>query len=262
MAIISLLAITSVSALANLPLSRTKQSCNPIGRITQGTSANFRRGEVVCEGDRITAPRNVRLLCFTNAVEVSIDETRMSEINDSLCAIATVPSNPSVRPCDRTGISRLLCLVPKGPEEQFQLIEPDAVSINPRPDISWVEVSAADSYTVRVVGPDLVWERTVDAVMTEMDYPENEEAMREGHAYEVLVVANRHEDSVTASKVVNIQTTGETISLQSRQMEPSRTDAKKHCCSSAQFRPAVKLQPYLAPDPLPRRNDPSGLSYP
>ena len=123
---------------------------------------------------------------------------------------------PAVRLCNRTGISRLLCLVPKGPEEQFQLIEPDAVSINPRPNISWVEVSATDSYTVRVIGSDLVWEKTVDAVMTEMDYPEDEEAMQEGHAYEVLVIANRPQESLQASKVVNIQTAGETVSLKPR----------------------------------------------
>lgn len=212
-AIIGPFAITSLSALANLPSSRTKQSCNPIGRITQGTSANFRRGEVICEGDRITAPRNVRLLCFATTIEISIDEARVSEIDDSLCATAAAPGNPAVRPCNRTGISRLLCLVPKGPEEQFQLIEPDAVSLNPRPNISWESVAEAGSYTVQIVGPDLDWERTVVAATTEMAYPEDEKAMQEGHAYEVLVIANRPQESLQASKVVNIQTAGETVSL-------------------------------------------------
>lgn len=93
------------------------------------------------------------------------------------------------------------------------MIEPDAVSINPRPNISWVEVSAANSYTVRVVGPDLDWERTVVAAMTEIAYPEDEEAMQEGHAYEVLVIANRSQESLQASKVINVQTAGETVSL-------------------------------------------------
>ena len=191
---------------------RESNTCHPIGRITQGETSNFRRGQVVCEGDVIQDPIDVEFLCFPGEIISLHGNTVM--VDSALCANATVPQ--TVRHCDQTGISRLLCLIPKGPEEQFQLIEPDAVSANPRPLISWEEVPEAESYTVQVLGLGVAWQRTVEANVTVLSYPEEEASMIEGNAYEVIVVANRAQDSTTASRVVNIQQGEEVISLTPR----------------------------------------------
>lgn len=188
-----------------------KQFCqNPIGRITHGSSENFRRGETVCEGDVVLEPREVQFLCFSSSSLVSLSGEAVTVTQDT-CESATA-SNPRVRPCSRLRIGRF-CLIPKGPEEQFQLIQPDAVSENPRPAISWLAVAEAETYTVRVLGPDISWERTVDAEATELSYPEEEVSMTTGNAYEVFVIAEMPQNSITASKVVNIQLNDELISL-------------------------------------------------
>lgn len=192
---------------------RESNTCHPIGRIAQGSSENFRRGQVICEGDVIRTPRDVEFLCFPGELVVPLSGTTI-EVNSSLCANATVP--PTARRCNRTGIAGLLCRIPKGPDEQFQLIEPDAVSANPRPLIAWEEVSEAESYTVQVLGPGVAWERTVEANVTVLLYPDEEASMIEGNAYEVIVVANRARESITASRVVNIQQGEEVISLTPR----------------------------------------------
>jgi hypothetical protein len=186
--------------------------CDPIGRITQGTSSNFNRGQVICAGEVISDPSEVVFLCFTNAALVPISGRDVT-ISQETCR-DRVAANPSpVRACDRTGLSRLLCLVPKGPGEQFQLIEPDVINTNPRPIISWQAVEGTETYTVSVFGPDLTWERTIGAEFTEIAYPEQEASMTAGNAYEVLVTANRQEP-LTASRIVNVQGEGvESLSL-------------------------------------------------
>ena len=198
------------------PTVNSKQTCDPIGRITHGSSANFRRGQVICSGNTISEPNNVQFLCFSNAALIPITG-RSVVINESICngdeAVATSP----FRQCSRRGIiSRLLCIVPKGPQdqlEQFQLIEPDAVSSNPRPTISWEAAAGTEFYTVSVSGADVDWQRTVNNA-TEIAYPPEEPSLTAGNAYEVIVVANSSTASLTASKVVNIREDGNsTISL-------------------------------------------------
>lgn len=213
MSIVCPFAIASVPASTGPHfISTNKQSCSPVGRITRGTSSNFIRGQLVCEGDVIREPSNVEIVCFTNGLEIQIED-RNAGIDESLCSSANASRNSTVRPCDRRGVSRLLCLVPKGPDEQFQLIRPDAVSANSRPGISWESVPEAESYTVRVIGPGISWERTVDANVTEIEYPEDEDSMIEGNAYEVFVFAKRPQELLTASKIVNIQGEDQVISL-------------------------------------------------
>ncbi|MGB3291861.1 MAG: hypothetical protein WBB01_02585 [Phormidesmis sp.] len=187
--------------------------CNPIGAISRGSSDNFRRRETVCEGQVVRQPREVQFLCFSTGAMISLSGEDVP-ISESTCENATV-SNPRVRPCPGLNIFGRLCLNPRGPEDQFQLIEPEAVSENPRPAISWEAVAEAESYTVQVTGPYISWERTVDGESTELSYPEDEPSMVEGNAYEVIVLASRPDTVVTASKVVNIQSHSELISLKS-----------------------------------------------
>jgi hypothetical protein len=187
------------------PFSK-QATCDPIGRITEGTSENFNRGQVVCEGDVISEPNEVVFLCFTNAALIPLSGRDIA-ISQETCSESVAASTAPARACDRTGISRLLCLIPKGPEEQFQLLEPDVVSSNPRPIISWEAVSGVDAYVVKVIGPDIDWEMRVDAENTELSYPEAQPSLTAGNAYEVLVVANG-ETPIIASKIVNIQSEG------------------------------------------------------
>lgn len=216
-ATVGLIAISPIFLMAttSADISASKQSCNPIGRITHGSSENFRRGRVICEGWEIREPREVQFLCFTNNALVPLTGQSVV-INEETCQQTPAVSNSGVRPCSRQGISRFLCLFPKGPDEQFALIEPDAVSANPRPSISWEEVENTESYTVQVIGPDISWERTVEAAITEMAYPTDEPSLREGNAYEVIAIANRAEESIATSKVVNIEVGSEIISLKSK----------------------------------------------
>jgi hypothetical protein len=203
------------------PFSK-QATCDPIGRITDGTSENFNRGQVVCAGDVIVEPNEVVFLCFTNAALIPISG-RDVVISQETCSESVAASAPPARACDRTGLSRLLCLIPKGPEEQFQLLEPDVVSSNPRPLISWQPVEAAESYTVSVLGPDLTWERVIGAESTDLAYPVQEASMAAGNAYEVLVTANRQQP-VTASRIVNVQNGGaENLSLRLEETEPRQT---------------------------------------
>ena len=118
----------------------------------------------------------------------------------------------------------MLCLIPKGPEEQFQVIAPNAISSNPRPTISWERIADAESYTVSVIGPDMSWQTSVQAEHTELIYPEEERSLAANNAYEVLVVANRLQEPLIASRVVNIRAEGsDVISLAQKQMKPIRT---------------------------------------
>ena len=197
----------TVNSLVPMPVTfvkaSTEQTCNPIGRIAEGSSANFKRGQVVCSGQTISQPVRVQLLCFSNATVTPI--TQDGVINEATCSRnATIGSSPE-RQCERTGLSRLLCFLPKGPEEQFQLIQPEAVSNNARPTISWVAVAETESYTVQAMGPGIAWQKTVSAATTEMAYPADEAPLGEGNAYEVIVVANLPKSSIAASKIVNIQ---------------------------------------------------------
>jgi hypothetical protein len=207
------LSIAISTSLISSPSSATplsKQSaCNPIGRITEGTSANFAQGQVVCAGDVISEPTDVVFLCFSNATLIPITGADVV-IAQETCSERVAASIPPVRACDRNGISRLLCLIPKGPEEQFQLLEPDVVSSNPRPTISWEAVSGADAYVVKIIGPDIDWQMTVNAQNTELVYPQTQPSLTAGNAYEVLVIANR-DVPIVASKIVNIQSGGEPV---------------------------------------------------
>ena len=119
----------------------------------------------------------------------------------------------------------MLCLIPKGPEEQFQVIAPNAISSNPRPTISWERIADAESYTVSIIGPDMSWQTNVEAEHIELTYPEAEPPLAAGSAYEILIIANRPQEPMVASRVVNIRAEGnEVISLGSTQTEPNRTD--------------------------------------
>ena len=185
--------------------------CDPIGRIANGSSQNYRRGQVVCSGAEIQAPDEVQFLCFLNGAVVPLTGESIAVTAATCNADNTAPTSSAVRTCDRTGFGRILCFIPKGPEEQFQVITPDAISSNPRPTISWERVADAESYTVNVVGPNMSWQINVGAEHTELTYPEAQPSLTTGNAYEVLVVANRSQDPIIASRIVNIRAEGDTL---------------------------------------------------
>ena len=199
---------------STLPASAQSLSdCDPIGRIINGSSQNYRRGQVICSGAEVQEPDEVQFLCFLNGIVVPLTESSITVTADT-CSVESTAVNPTTSTCDRTGLGRVLCFIPKGPEEQFQVIAPNAVSSNPRPTISWERVTDAESYTVSVVGPDTNWQTSVGAEHTELTYPEEERSLAANNAYEVLVVANRSQEPLVASRVVNIRAEGnEVISL-------------------------------------------------
>ena len=211
---------------STLPASaQSLPACDPIGRITTGSSQNYRRGQVVCSGEEIREPNEVQFLCFLNRVVVPLTGQSVTVTPDTCSVESTAVVEPaSYSTCDRTGLGRILCFIPKGPNEQFQVITPDAISSNPRPTISWESIADAESYTVSVVGPDVSWQTSVGAERTELIYPEEERSLAANNAYEVLVVANRLQEPLIASRVVNIRAEGsEVISLSQKQMKPIRT---------------------------------------
>ncbi|MEN8443395.1 MAG: hypothetical protein ABG776_00115 [Cyanobacteria bacterium J06555_13] len=189
--------------------------CDPIGRIAQGSSQNYRPGEVVCSGSSLIAPVDVQFLCFINATLIPVTGEQVV-INLETCTTPNdVVSLLPGRTCNRTGLSRVWCFVPKGPEEQFQVLEPDVVS-GPRPTIAWEAVPQAESYTVYILGGDVRWQRTVPPETTTLSYPQAEPSLVMGAAYEVLIAANDTSQEVlaTASQVVNVSTAAHRVSLQ------------------------------------------------
>ena len=185
--------------------------CNPVGRIADGSSRNYRRGQVICSGAEIQAPDEVQFLCFLNGAVVPLTGESVIVTDATCSAENTAATALAVRTCDRTGFGRILCFIPKGPEEQFQVVTPDTISSNPRPTISWERVADAESYTVNVIGPNMSWQADVGAEHTELTYPEAQPSLTAGNAYEVLVVANRSQDPIIASIVVNIRAEGSEV---------------------------------------------------
>lgn len=196
------------------------QRCDPIGRITQGSSANFRRGQIVCSGTTLTELQDIEFLCFSNSITIPLTGDAVV-VDTETCSRQRI-GQARERSCNRAGIARLLCFVPKGPNEQFLVIEPDTLTVSTRPAIVWEAVEDATSYTVRVAGPELEWERTAAANVTQLAYPAEENPLTVGDAYEVIVIAHRDSEAYLASKVVNIQD-DEMISLRLERREPSKT---------------------------------------
>ncbi|MEM8502242.1 MAG: hypothetical protein AAF716_03710 [Cyanobacteria bacterium P01_D01_bin.1] len=211
--------IGSALVLPHANAQEQPQRCDPIGRITQGSSANFRRGQIVCSGTTLTELQDVEFLCFSSLTAIPL--TGDSVVVDTETCSGQETDQARERLCNRVGIARLLCFIPKGPDEQFLVIAPDARTISTRPAIEWEAVEGVTSYTVMVAGPGVEWERTVAADVTQLSYPSEEEPLSVGNAYEVIVVAHQDTEMHLASKVVNVQG-DETITLQLEQREPSR----------------------------------------
>lgn len=190
---------------STLPASaQSLPTCDPIGRIADGSSQNYRRGQVICNGSEIREPNDVQFLCFLSGITVPLTGQSITVTADT-CVVESTTATPTVNNCHRTGLGRLMCLIPKGPEEQFQVITPNEISNNSRPTISWERVADAESYTVSVIGPDINWQINVEAENTELIYPEEERSLATDNAYEILIIANRSQEPLIASRVVNIK---------------------------------------------------------
>ena len=213
------LLVGSALVLPRAKAQEQTQRCDPIGRITQGSSANFRRGQIVCSGTTLTELQDVEFLCFGSSITIPLTGDAVV-VGTETCSRQRIGEGRE-RSCNRVGIARLLCFVPKGPNEQFLVIAPDTLTISTRPEIAWEAVEGVTSYTVMVAGPGLEWERTVAADVTQLSYPSEEEPLAVGDAYEVIVVAHQESEIYLASKVVNVRG-NETISLRLERREPSR----------------------------------------
>lgn len=213
------LLVGSALVLPRAKAQEQTQRCDPIGRITQGSSANFRRGQIVCSGTTLSELQDVEFLCFGSSITIPLTGDAVV-VDTETCSRQRI-GEQSERSCNRVGIARLLCFVPKGPNEQFLVIAPDALTISTRPEIAWEAVEGVTSYTVMVAGPGLEWERTVAADVTQLSYPSEEEPLAVDAAYEVIVVAHQESEMHLASKVINVRG-DETITLRLEQTEPSR----------------------------------------
>ena len=211
--------IGSALLLPHADAQEQTQRCDPIGRITEGSSANFRRGQIICSGTTLMALQDVEFLCFSSAIAIPL--AGESVIVDTETCSNQPTDQARERLCNRVGIARLLCFIPKGPNEQFLVIGPDAHTVSTRPTIAWEAVEDVTSYTVMMAGPGVEWERTVSADVTQLLYPSDEEPLAVGDAYEVIVVAHQDSEIYLASKVINVRG-DETITLRLEQREPSR----------------------------------------
>ena len=55
------------------------------------------------------------------------------------------------------------------------------------------------------------WQVSVGAERTELIYPEEERSLTADNAYEVLVIANRPQEPLIASRVINIKDEGNEV---------------------------------------------------
>ena len=84
--------IYTVCALSTSPTVAQDEVCvEPIGRIIEGNSSNFRRGQTICSGQEIVAPEDVEFLCFTNRSIVDITDDVVVSADLCQSAAATGP---------------------------------------------------------------------------------------------------------------------------------------------------------------------------
>lgn len=215
--------LSSTFLSSSAPAQDNTRTCNRIGRIQAGQSAEYREAASVCAGSQITNPVGVEFLCFSSGEIIPIHETTI--VDSTFCSQSAAVEGTSRRVCDSRGIGYLFCFIRKGPEdEQFQVLRPDFIS-GPRPDIEWQSVPEAQTYTVRVVdGENLIWSRSADA--TTLLYPPLEASLMIGKAYEVVVAANVDGQlTASASKSINISDTTAVVSL-NLQLDASTKEAQ------------------------------------
>lgn len=180
----------AVVAQDNVPI------CNPIARVIEGTGQNFQEGEIICSGASLQDANNAQILCFINNAIITLDDP-LEVITEQTCAQQAATDT---RPCEDGSTAQ--CFVPKGPEDDFVIAEPD-VAISPaRPSFSWEAVESAESYTIRLIGSDINWERSVEG--TQLEYPAEEPSLQPG-AYRLIVSANGPDEIIgIATRVINL----------------------------------------------------------
>ncbi|MGB3766565.1 MAG: hypothetical protein WA947_08395 [Phormidesmis sp.] len=198
---------TALPSSAQTRAQACQQSDSYVARLDEGQS-NFEAGTIFCEGDVISNPVAVRLLCLTNRVRTPAFTGDSLTVNPDLCEQAAAARQSQSENCNSTGLRRMLCFIAKGPaDSQFQIFQPEFTS-GTRPDIAWESVPDAVLYTIYVAGPDVAWQRTVEADVTSLSYPEDEADLTVGVAHEVVINASGAEAQVnaSASKVINVST--------------------------------------------------------
>ena len=191
------------SALAAQTLSinkrdRNQLECDPIGRVLNNGDRRFVAGSLLCSRDWLQSKRGatVKVLCYASRKILRLKSGAVS-------AQCTSQVN-KVLPC--TPDNRSYCPKPKGPGEGNSpaLISPySSLILNQRPSLSWYAVMGATSYTVTVSGEDINWQKTVTG--TQISYPKEQPALKLGHTYKIVTMANRNDSAIGASTaVVNV----------------------------------------------------------
>ncbi|MEM8810026.1 MAG: hypothetical protein AAGF01_28750 [Cyanobacteria bacterium P01_G01_bin.38] len=186
--------LTPQSALAQEPVER----CNPIARVTQGNGHNFEQGEIICSGTTLEGANNAQILCFINNTIFTLDE-RVEVISEQSCT--TGEAATYTRQCEAESTAQ--CFIPKGPDNDFVITEPDIAVAPARPSLSWEAVESAEFYTVRLIGSDITWEHSVEG--PQLDYPVEEPSLQPG-AYRIVISANSSDEIIgVSSRVINVQ---------------------------------------------------------
>ncbi|MBE9053913.1 hypothetical protein IQ243_26630 [Nostocales cyanobacterium LEGE 11386] len=173
---------------------------NPVGRVINGGDLHLSAGSLICPKDQITpaSGSTVEIICYAGRRVLEIqqgnDAKEVCEMKVSQSREVCIPNIPGQ------------CSVTRGTGESKnkpQLITPYVGQIlNPRPTLSWMDVTGATSYTVQIQGSGVNWSNVVQN--TSLQYPSSEPAMERGRIYKINVIANQGDEPVSASSSVTI----------------------------------------------------------
>ncbi|MDZ4877799.1 MAG: hypothetical protein CLLPBCKN_007234 [Chroococcidiopsis cubana SAG 39.79] len=193
---------TSPSVPARNSLAQAK--CNPIGRIMNDGDRYWKTGSLLCKGDRLepVKGKSVQVLCYLTRQVLYLKVGVASELEQKCALPATTPM-----PCSIENHSN--CLQPKGPIAASgvpSVISPYGSEIaTVRPLLAWHSVAGATSYTVRVEGRGVAWEKSIDAATLRLTYPTDKPQLIFGNAYKITAIANKGKAPFKAdSSVVNV----------------------------------------------------------
>lgn len=204
-----LLVFTNGVAWATSPSVQVRNSlaqinCSPIGRIVNDGDRYWKAGSLLCKGDRLepVKGKSVQVLCYLTRQVLYLKADVASELEKKCVPPPTTPMPCSIE-------NRSNCLQPKGPIAASgvpSVISPYGSEIATiRPLLAWHPVAGASSYTVRVEGRGVAWEKSVDAATLRLAYPTDKPKLIFGNAYKITAIANKGNVPFKAdSTVVNV----------------------------------------------------------
>lgn len=164
---------------------RRNSHCNPIGVV------NIPQGRQVCLGGTNILRDNVQVLCYSTAQLIPVVGGKLSQ--------QCLPPKQRVSEGNHRSLKTQRKTRSEDDTNQLTLVEPyGSVQLDDRPTIRWQPISGVKSYQVRIVpaGSQPMWFRTVEA--TQLLYPAEEQSLRPGAVYTVVVQAV---DSASSTEV-------------------------------------------------------------